>query len=342
MKNQKIPAPAGRMLVRNNWTASSDRMTIITPLTMFYKIRDKKTGKLLHAAFYPGSMSSAYMPDNAVSHQHDHFELMYVLEGELTNKIERISYTYKKGDACLLNRNTRHTDIPGPHCSVVFINFHAEYIMDLAEKDVLFDVSPRLTPPGGLIHEFLRSNLQGEELFARNYLEFSPTLYSLSSSSDNPAETLIDQMQQLLLDNKPGGSYFLRGLLLRLIYTLEDKNKFHCNFMRLDSSNEDFLFARITNFLEETHGHISRSRLSEALHYNAEYLNQIVKRRTGSSLLRLAGSYRLDQAKQLLTGTDKSVTAIAEELGYSGTSHFYESFRKETGMSPLKYRERNC
>lgn len=150
MKNQKKPSPPEQMLVRNNWTDSSERMTIITPLTMFYKIRDEKNDKLLHAAFYPGSMSSAYMPNNAVSHQHDHFELMYVLEGELTNKIERISYTYKKGDACLLNRNTRHMDIPGPRCSVVFINFHAEYILDLMDRDVLFDLSPRLTSPTAL------------------------------------------------------------------------------------------------------------------------------------------------------------------------------------------------
>lgn len=61
--------------------------------------------------------------------------------------------------------------------------------------------------------------------------------------------------------------------------------------MQLDSSNEDFLFARISNYMEETHGRISRSQLSRALHYNAEYLNQIVKRRTGQSLLKLAGSY---------------------------------------------------
>ena len=111
--------------------------------------------------------------------------------------------------------------------------------------------------------------------------------------------------------------------------------------MRLDSSNEDFLFARISNCLEESHGNISRPELSRALHYNAEYLNQIVKRRTGASLLKLAGQYRLDHARQLLTKTDKSVIAIVEELGFTGTSHFYNLFRRETGMSPLEYREKN-
>ena len=153
MKKQKKASVTSEqavdMLVHNNWTASSDHLTIITPLTLFYKIRDEKTGKLLHAAVYPGAMSCDYQPNNAALHQHDHFELMYVLDGELTNKIERISYTYKKGDACLLNRNTRHTDIPGQRCSVVFINFHAQYILELMEKDVL-ELSPKSHRRAGL------------------------------------------------------------------------------------------------------------------------------------------------------------------------------------------------
>ena len=208
MKKQKKASVSSEqavdMLVHNNWTASSDHLTIITPLTLFYKIRDEKTGKLLNAAVYPGAMSCDYQPNNAALHQHDHFELMYVLDGELTNKIERISYTYKKGDACLLNRNTRHTDIPGQRCSVVFINFHAQYILELMEKDVLFELSPQITPPGGAIHDFLRSNLQGEERFARNYLEFSSTLHSLAAPSVSPAETIIDQLQQEMVSARPG------------------------------------------------------------------------------------------------------------------------------------------
>lgn len=345
MKKTKKPSASSEqavnMLVRNNWTAPSDHLTVITPLTMFYKIREESTDRLLHAAVYPGAITCDYLPDSAAMHQHEHFELMYVLEGELTNKIERISYTYKKGDACLLNRNTRHTDIPGPHCSVVFINFHAEYIMDLMEKDVLFELSPRITPQGGAIHDFLRSNLLGEERFARNYLEFSSTLDSLAGAAPESAETIIDLLQQEMVSARPGSSYLVRGLLLRLFHTLEDKSRFHCNFMKLDSSNEEFLFARISNCLEETHGNISRPELSRALHYNAEYLNQIVKRRTGLSLLKLAGQYRLEHARQLLANTDKSVSSIVEELGFSGTSHFYEFFRRENGMSPQEYRDKN-
>lgn len=48
MKKQKKASDSSEqavdMLVHNNWTASSDHLTIITPLTLFYKIRDEKQG----------------------------------------------------------------------------------------------------------------------------------------------------------------------------------------------------------------------------------------------------------------------------------------------------------
>ena len=48
--------------------------------------------------------------------------------------------------------------------------------------------------------------------------------------------------------------------------------------------------------------------------------------------------YRVQQAKQLLTYTHKSITEIALDVGFSGSGYFSRIFRRETGMSPEAYR----
>jgi LacI family transcriptional regulator len=50
---------------------------------------------------------------------------------------------------------------------------------------------------------------------------------------------------------------------------------------------------------------------------------------------------RIRRAQQLLGETDLSVTAIAEQSGFTGQNKFSEAFRRETGQTPGEYR-RSC
>ena len=46
---------------------------------------------------------------------------------------------------------------------------------------------------------------------------------------------------------------------------------------------------------------------------------------------------RIRKAKQLLVDTPFTVTAIAEECGFSSLYHFCRAFKQKTGMTPTKY-----
>ena len=48
---------------------------------------------------------------------------------------------------------------------------------------------------------------------------------------------------------------------------------------------------------------------------------------------------RIAKAKELLTGTDRSIGSIARELGYSSAQHFATQFRRETGQAPYEWRK---
>ncbi|MEH2312804.1 MAG: helix-turn-helix transcriptional regulator [Nostoc sp.] len=50
-------------------------------------------------------------------------------------------------------------------------------------------------------------------------------------------------------------------------------------------------------------------------------------------------SLRLEQAKQLLRGTNLLIAEIAYQVGYESTSHFSYLFKRQFGMTPRKYRQ---
>ena len=50
--------------------------------------------------------------------------------------------------------------------------------------------------------------------------------------------------------------------------------------------------------------------------------------------------YRLAQAAELLYATQKSVSSIAEETGFSGPGYFCRKFRQHYHMSPNEYRQK--
>ncbi|MDQ6421853.1 helix-turn-helix transcriptional regulator [Paenibacillus sp. LHD-117] len=45
------------------------------------------------------------------------------------------------------------------------------------------------------------------------------------------------------------------------------------------------------------------------------------------------------KAKELLAGSNLTVYAIAEQLGFRSVNHFSRQFRRWMGMSPMQYRQ---
>ena len=61
---------------------------------------------------------------------------------------------------------------------------------------------------------------------------------------------------------------------------------------------------------------------------------------TGQTPIRHLQQLRIVKSMRLLTGTEKNITDIALECGFSGVSYFIETFRRLNGITPLQYRKR--
>lgn len=86
---------------------------------------------------------------------------------------------------------------------------------------------------------------------------------------------------------------------------------------------------------------ISTTELADALYMSRGYLCEKFKKESGTTLSDFILSTKSEEAKRLLTHTDKPISAISEYLGFSSQSHFNNTFKKYTGMTPKRYRTLN-
>ena len=83
---------------------------------------------------------------------------------------------------------------------------------------------------------------------------------------------------------------------------------------------------------------IKRDNIANYVHLNSSYLSKMFKEKTGMGIVDYLTQLRINNAKKLLLQTDKKISAIALEVGYSHFSHFAGTFKKQVGVTPQDYR----
>lgn len=86
---------------------------------------------------------------------------------------------------------------------------------------------------------------------------------------------------------------------------------------------------------------ITIKNLSDELKVSPSYLSRLFKKETGVSISAYILEKKMEAAKNLLRFSDYSIIEIANRLSFSSQSHFIQEFRKSTGITPKKYRDKH-
>ena len=89
---------------------------------------------------------------------------------------------------------------------------------------------------------------------------------------------------------------------------------------------------------EHYHEPISRSDIAQHVNISNDYLTYCFRQELNTTPIRYIQRYRINLAKTLLKDTQKTITEIAMEVGFSDSGYFSRLFHRETGLSPDKYR----
>ncbi|QZT37152.1 response regulator [Halosquirtibacter xylanolyticus] len=117
------------------------------------------------------------------------------------------------------------------------------------------------------------------------------------------------------------------------------------------SSSHEFIFKHHVNSFthkleliinkEMSKGQISMEEIAQKLNMSYSSLYKKTNAETGISPNELLTRKRMVKAQHLLVYTDKSISQITFECGYSDPKYFSKAFRKQHQVSPKMYRENN-
>ena len=272
-------------------------------------------------------------------HKHSFIEIMYVLSGAVTNRIEDQSCTYTKGQCCVMNRNICHCEVFEGDFQAAFFMFRDDFLQTLLDeyREELKLTSDSITnqPLFQLFHDALT----GAHHFDKIYLDCLPVV---------PAEEALEQMipvfNEIIMETaekKAGFSACVKGYFTRFFHLLSSPELYSVEQIHSEADRHEYLTTKIIHILEANHGRCSREQLAKQLGYTGEYLNRIFKKYTGKTISEYRQFIFLKEAKYLLSDTDMSISEIISELGFSNRNYFYQLFRKEFGLTPLEYRKRH-
>jgi len=180
--------------------------------------------------------------------------------------------------------------------------------------------------------EFKFIHFMGES--SKKYYEY---IYSLNQAyiinNAGELEKYFDNVYNFVKysKNEEFCSDMIYRILIKLI-NLTTKNTKNTDSFKIN----DILFYISENYQDK----ITVQKLADISHLSRCYFSTIFKEGTGYSPYEYILNYRIQAAKYLLQNTYDSIEKIASECGFSDTSSFIRAFKRQEGISPLRYRKK--
>ncbi|MBW7456663.1 helix-turn-helix domain-containing protein [Paenibacillus sepulcri] len=238
-------------------------------------------------------------------HEHDHFELCYVDEGEGWFAIDQFLYEVEAGDLFLTKPGERHQGAASGRMPyrLYYLGFQIDGLrsveldyIELGVKRVVKDTSGAVKR----ICDHIFDEINGQQLHANVIVQ----------------------------------GYFLQ-MLVSVIRAYQGDGSGGHHPRTVTPAVKTVL----SHLHEYVRFHHDVRELANKVHLSRTHLEREFKRCMGVPLGHYIRSLCLDRAKYWLGESNDSVTAIAERLEFGGIHHFSLFFKRLTGISPLAYRQ---
>ena len=238
-------------------------------------------------------------------HYHQHHEIYYLLTGTQRCFIDNAYYDMKAGDFALIRENSLHKTTSGMGGLRILISFNDKFFGKF------------LTPDA--IEQFL-------SVFDKHVVRPSEEANKLILSHCNKIDRAVTE------NNKDDILFSLIQIFLLLKDSPSPKN--------IDSKNTLPLIDDILNYIGKNFSTITNlDDVSKDLHISKYYICHLFQKHLETSFTDYLTKIRLKNAQIQLATPNLTITEIAENCGFRTPAYFSNVFKKQLGISPLKYRQ---
>lgn len=237
------------------------------------------------------------------SHYHDYFELYYLEEGERCHIIQDQLYRIHPGE---------------------FVIF-SPYIMhhSYGEENVPFK---------RLLVYFRREEV--DSLTLLKGLEQGTGVYKPEQKEKQAVHRMLNDLLKEQDEPQAYHEEYLHTLLNMMLLTI---------IRNIQTPVKPEKRNRITDVISYIHKNyqedISIDKLAQMSYVSPYYLCREFKRFTNSTIIQYVNVTRVMNAQRMFMETDKNITEISRDTGFSNITHFNRVFKSVMGMTPSKYRK---
>ncbi len=199
--------------------------------------------------------------------------------------------------------------------------------------------------PKGWILKFPRLFFKHQDLYGFNIQHADMFLLDeiphivLSPKIGDRINSLAEMIAEMMQSNIPNKEVAASSLLKTLLVYCDSK----CNLRVTAGSNNHYLniVSRFKHLVSQNLFTCHRvSDYAEMMHISSKYLNKTVKEVMGVTAKYVIIEQLLIRSSRDLRFSNLSIKEISLQLGFSEPEHFSNFFKKNTGVSPIAYRQR--
>ena len=268
--------------------------------------------------------SSSQIEEFACRHLHEYIEILYCDSGKFCTCLDGKFYDFSEGDMVVINSMESHavTRKGKETGGYICLRFLPEllYTTSAAAFDMKY------------VMPFILSGAKHQRIFKKEEIKntFIPELMKDTFDEYN--------------NKNVGFELALRANISKIFLWIVR----YWHEMNLDISNEGIgdneMISRIGKVCEYVNNNynddIKASEMADMINISYSYFSRIFKQYMKKSFSEYLSYVRIMHAEKILASTDRAITDIAMECGFSATSYFIKQFKQQKGISPKQYKKR--